>query len=187
MQHSFPKQAFLDDLLARNAANLALVQTTFAPLDRDTRSTQPERGEWSVDQCIQHLVLAGKLQLAQLEPLLARDAGVNSAETFARSWLARRHIWRRQFDPRTKTKTMGKVTPSDHFYPDVYLHFAAQKERVAALLQRASQNNLQKSCWYLRMAPINVGDYLELLVRHDELHIDQAQRALAAYRQFAAT
>ena len=185
MQHTFPKQAFLDDLLARNAANLDLVQATFAPLDRAARSAQPEPGEWCVDQCVRHLVLSCEMQLTYLEPVLKRDAGLASAETFTRSWMAKRNFWLKQFDPAEKTKTMARVTPSDDYYPNVYGQFAAQKERIAALLRRARHADLQQRCWYLRMAPINVGDYLELTVRHDELHIDQAQRALAAYRRVA--
>jgi hypothetical protein len=187
MQHSFPKQAFLDDLLARNKANLELVQETFAPLDRAARSAQPEPGEWCVDQCLQHLALSFEMHLTHILPVLERDRSRDAAETFTRSWLARRNFYQKAFNPRTKTKTMDAVNPSDHYYPDVYTQYAAQKKRAATLLERASQNNLQKSCWFLRMVPINLGDYLELLVRHDELHIDQAQRALAAYRQFATT
>ena len=111
MQHSFPKQAFLDDLLARNAANLELVQTTFAPLDRDARSAQPEPGEWCVDQCLQHLVLSFEMHLRHIMPVLDRDGGKDTAETFTRSWMAKRNYWQKQFDPRTKTKTLAKVTP----------------------------------------------------------------------------
>ncbi|MFO7633361.1 MAG: DinB family protein [Caldilinea sp.] len=186
MQRVFPKQAFLDDLLARNAANLALVQTTFAPLDRAARSTQPDPNEWCVDQCVEHLVLAFDLHLAHMLPLLERDAGVDSAETFTRSWTARQNFYQKQFDPRNKAKTLPRVTPTDHFYPDVYTRFAAQKERFTTILERTRKADLQRRGWFLRFLPVNVGDYLEMFVRHDELHIDQVQRALATHRQFAA-
>jgi hypothetical protein len=186
MQLAFPKQAFLDDLLARNAANLKIVQTTFAPLDRAARSTQPESDEWCVDQCMQHLVLSFELHLAHMLPLLERDAGVDSAETFTRSWIARQNLYKKQFDPDNKVKTLPRVTPSDHFYPDVYALFAAQKERFTTIVESARKADLQQRGWFLRFVPVNVGDYLEMFVRHDELHIDQAQRALAAYQQSAA-
>jgi len=185
MQHSFAKQAFIDDLLARNAANLDLVQRTFAPLDRAARSAAPERDEWCVDQCMQHLVLACRIQLAYLEDVIKRDPGLDSAETFKRSWLARRSFYRKQLDPSSKTKTEVRVIPTEHFYPNVYEEFTAQKERVTRLLEQARWADLQKRCWFMGKAPINAGDYLEVMVGHDELHIDQAQRALAAYRQFA--
>jgi hypothetical protein len=185
MTHSFPKQPFLDDLLARNEANLERVQAAFAPLDRDARGAQPEAGEWCVDQCIQHLVLSYEMHLTRILPILARDRGGDSAPSFARSWMAQRNLYQKQFDPRTKVKTLPKVTPSDHYYPEAYSQFAAQKARFAAIVEQARPANLQHRGWFLWVVPVNLGDYLEMLVLHDELHIDQAQRALAVYRQFA--
>ena len=161
------------------------MQDTFAPLERAARRAQPEAGEWCVDQCLQHLVLSFEMHLTHILPVLERDKGVDSAESFPRSWLARRNFYQKEFDPRTKTKTLDKVNPRDDNYPEVYDQYTAQKERAAALLERARRANLQRGCWFASRAPINLGDYLEVLVRHDELHTNQTQRALAAYRQFA--
>ena len=185
MQHAIPKQAFLDDLLARNSANRALVQKTFAPLDRAARSAQPRPGEWCVDQCIQHLVLAFELHLPMMAPERAQHSKNDSAETFTRSWMARRKLYTKQFSPLTKVKTLPKTTPSEHYYPDVYAKYTAQNQRFAQIVEQARQVDLQQRRWFLRISPINLGDYLEMFVGHDELHIDQAQRALAAYRQVA--
>jgi hypothetical protein len=185
IQHSFPKQAFLDDLLAHNAPNLDLVQTTFAPLDRDPRSAQPEPGEWCVDQCIQHLVVAYDFHMGICSPVLKRAAGRGTHDRFKRSWVAQRHAFRRLFEPETKVNTLARTNPSDHFYPEAYQQFAERRAAFTAAVQQARSADLQARAWFLWITPINLGDYLELLVRHDELHIDQAQRALAAYRQFA--
>jgi len=187
MTHTFSKQAFLDEVRRHNTANLELVQATFVPLDQPARSTQPEPGEWCVDQCFQHLVLAFDMHLNHVMPALERDEGMDSAETFTRSWLARQNIYRKQYDPSMKIKTRPKVTPSDHFYPDVFAQFAAQKERLFGMLDQAQPADLQQRCWFLGFVPINLGDYLEMFVLHDALHIDQAQRALAAYRQHSAS
>ena len=186
MKHSFPKQAFLEDLRVRNMANLELVQETLVPLDRAARTAQPELGEWCVDQCLQHLVLGFEMHLAHLLPVLERDRGVDTAATFTRSWMARRNLYQKQFDPRTKIQTLPRVTPTHHYYPDVYGQFAAQKARFEKILGQARQFNLQRRGWFLWVVPINVGDFLEMFVQHDELHIDQALRALAAYRQYAS-
>jgi hypothetical protein len=186
MTHTFAKQAFLDELRRHNAANLELVQTTFAPLDQSARSAQPEPDEWCVDQCLQHLVLSFDMHLTHILPVLEREEGIDSTETFTRSWLARRSFYRKQFDPKTKTKTRPQVTPSDHFYPEVFKQFGAQKARLFTMLDQAGSADLQQRCWFLGIAPINLGDFLEMFVLHDTLHIDQAQRALAAYQQRSA-
>lgn len=45
---------------------------------------------------------------------------------------------------------------------------------------------VQSICWIIKGFPIryNLGDYLNFIVSHDELHLDQAMRVLEAYRQW---
>ena len=82
-----------------------------------------------------------------------------------------------------KVKTRPAIMPSEYYYPDVFDQFLAQKKRLSAMLEDAANADLQVRCWYYSIIPVNLGDYLEQFVMHDELHIDQAQRALAAYHQ----
>lgn len=186
MIHTFSKQDFLDDLLGRNTANLARVEETFGPLERQARSAQPGPGEWCVDQCIQHLVLAYDFHMRKCREVLERVTGRGTQDTFERSRMGRSSLYRRQFDPDNKINTMPRTNPSEHFYPEAYQQFALQKADFAAAVELARSADLQARAWFLWIVPINLGDFLETMVRHDELHIDQAQRALAAYRQAAA-
>jgi hypothetical protein len=183
MAQTTDKLGFLDDLRRRNDTNRQLVQTEFVPLGQAARSTQPEPNEWCVDQCFQHLVLTLESFLPQVVEALKRTEGANSAPEFKRSWFARRKIYRQLYNPSNKVRTLPQMTPSEHYYPDIFQRFLAQKEHVSTLLEQAAQANLQTRCWFLKVVPINLGDYLEQFVMHDELHVDQAQRALAAYRQ----
>lgn len=50
---------------------------------------------------------------------------------------------------------------------------------------RSYSADLQTMVWFIKwlLARYTLGDFLNHLVSHDELHIDQAQRALAAYEQ----
>lgn len=183
MSQTIRKQDFLDNLCKRNDKIRQLVQTEFVPLEQAARSSQPEPNEWCVDQCFQHLVLAFEMFLPQTVQALKRENGVDSAEVFEPSWLARRNFYRQLFNPSKKVKTRPQVTPSEYYYPDVFERFLAQKERFSAMLDDAFSADLQVRCWYFNIIPCNLGDYLEQFVMHDELHIDQAQRALTAYRQ----
>jgi hypothetical protein len=180
------KSEFLNDLRARNQDIQEIVQTQFVPLDQVTRTTQPAPGEWCVDQCFEHLVITFDSFLPQVTKGL--DRGISTAPTgrFKPSWFATLPPYRNLFNPKRKTKTLPQMTPSEHFYPDVFDRFLAQKDRLSNLLNKAAETDLQVRCWYLKFAPINLGDYLELYVLHDELHLDQAQRALAPYRQSLA-
>ena len=177
------KRDFLNDLRVRNDKIRQLVQTDFMPLSQSARSSQPEPNEWCVDQCFQHLVLAFEMFLPEAIKTLENAKGAESAEVFNPSWLARRTFYRQLFSPSKKVKTRPAVIPSEYYYPDVFDQFLAQKERLSAMLENAVYADLQVRCWYYSVIPVNLGDYLEQFVMHDELHIDQAQRALAAYRQ----
>ena len=168
-----------------DAARAVVDTPGLVAIDRASRSTQPEPDEWCVDQCIQHMVVAYDFHMEKCTPVLQRATGHGARDRFERSWVSQRHAFRRLFDPDTKTNTLARTNPSDHFYPEAYQQFAERRAAFAAAVQQARSADLQARAWFLWITPINLGDYLELLVRHDELHIDQAQWALAAYRQFA--
>jgi hypothetical protein len=167
----------------RNDKICQIVQTQFRALDQVARSSQPEPNEWCVDQCFEHLILAFEFYEPQAVEVLKRTEGTQEAELFKPSWLARRNFYRQMYNPNKKVKTGSAVTPSEQYYPDVFERFLAKKERMSSMLDKANRADLQTRCWYFKVIPVNLGDYLEQFVMHDELHIDQAQRALVAYRQ----
>jgi hypothetical protein len=179
------KQDFLNDLRARNDKNRQLVLADFMPLSQAARSSQPAPKEWCVDQCFQHLVLAFEMFLPQAVIKMEKGKGAESGGVFKPSWIASRNFYRQLYSPSMKVKTRPAVMPSEYYYPDVFDQFLAQKEHLSAMLDDAVNADLQTRCWYYSVIPVNLGDYLEQFVMHDELHIDQAQRALAAYRQNA--
>ena len=183
MAQTTTKQDFLNDLRARNDKTRQLVQTDFMPLSQAARSSQPAPNEWCVDQCFQHLVLAFNMFLPQAVKKLEKGKGAESDGVFKPSWLARRTFYRQLYSPSMKVKTRPAVTPSEYYYPDVFDQFLAQKEQLSVMLEDAVNTDLQSRCWFYNLIPVNLGDYLEQFVMHDELHIDQAQRALAAYHQ----
>ena len=51
------------------------------------------------------------------------------------------------------------------------------------MIEQAAQSDLHTKCWYFKklLSRFNLGEYLYFFVSHDELHIDQAKRVLAAY------
>jgi hypothetical protein len=184
MLQPMSKQAYLADLQARNRHNREVVETTFVPLNEAQRSWQPEPGEWSVDQCFQHLILAFELYIHNIIEALNKPEPANADGVFRPSWWARRMLeW--QFNPETKISTLKRNNPLATYSPDVFPRWLAQEERLAAMIEQARQVDLQTMCWFFKGLPIryNLGDYLNFYVSHDELHIDQAKRVLTAYKQ----
>ena len=187
MLKSMPKQAYLADLQARNRRNREVVETTFLPLNVAQRSWQPAPGEWSVDQCFQHLMLGFELYVHNIIDALNKPEPAHTDGLFRPSWWARRlNEW--QFNPETKVSTLNRNNPPAAHSPDVFSRWLAQQERLAAMIAQAAQADLQTMCWFFKPLPIrnNLGDYLNFFVSHDELHIDQARRVLAGYEEKTA-
>jgi hypothetical protein len=182
MLKSMPKQDYLAALQARNRHNRETVERLFLPLDREQRSWQPAPAEWSVDQCLQHLVLAFEMYVHNVTGALNKRQPGNGEGIFRPSWWARRTLeW--QFDPETRLSTLRRANPPAPYGPDALDRWLAQQERLSAMIDQAAQADLQTMCWFFKWLPIryNLGDYLNFFISHDELHIDQAQRVLAAY------
>ena len=186
MLQPMPKQEYLADLQTRNRHNRRIVETVFMQLDQAQRSWQPEPGEWSADQCFQHLVLAFEWMSPNFTSALNKPELPDSDGIFRPSWLARR-FFEKQFDPQTNSKTMKANNPSASYSPQTLTRWLTQQERLSAMIEQAAQADLQTMCRVMKWVPIryNLGDYLNFFVSHDELHIDQAQRALSAYEQRA--
>ena len=187
MTETILKHEFLDDLRQCNEESCRIVQTRFLSLDQTARSTQPEPNEWCVDQCFEHLVIAFDVFGPQAFGALERTAGTDDVKIFRPSWMARRNFYRQMVDPDKKFRTSASSIPSEHYYPDVFERFLSGKAQLSAMLEQAASDDLQTRCWFLNIMPVNLGDYLEYLVRHDKLHVVQAQRALETFQQTIET
>ncbi|VAW34505.1 hypothetical protein MNBD_CHLOROFLEXI01-5149 [hydrothermal vent metagenome] len=97
------------------------------------------------------------------------------------SWLARR--FPKQFDPQSKYKTLKANNPTAVYSAEILIKWLAQQSHLTTMIEQAVQADLQTMCQIIKWLPIryNLGDYLNFYVSHDELHIDQAKRVLAAY------
>lgn len=176
-----PKQAYLEALQKRNRHNRQVVESLFLPLDRAQRSRQPATGEWSVDQCFEHLIRAFEFWSRNIIAALDKPEPAGADGVYRPSWWARRlNEW--QFDPTNSLRTLGRFNPSEPYIADVFTRFQAQQDRLGAMIEQATGADLQTMCWFVKPLPIrnNLGDYLNFFVSHDELHIHQAMRVLEA-------
>jgi hypothetical protein len=186
MSKPVPKLAYLAELQARVDHNRRIVQTVFVPLGQDERGWQPAPGEWSVDQCYQHLILSFQHWLPDIEEALGKPERPDAAGLFRQSWWGRR-LMGRIYEPKRKLKTKNQFVPENTSYPDVFSRFRQQLDRLSAMIEQAAQADLQTMVWFHKevLSRLNLGEHLAGFVAHDELHIDQARRALEAYERQA--
>jgi len=185
MLHPVPKQAYLAELQARIEQNRWMVETVFMPLDQEARSRQPAPDEWSVDQCFQHLIVAFEGLSPNFIPALDKPESADSGGIFRPSFWPRR-LNSIMFDPQKKFPTSKRYNPAETsektFYCNVLDQSLTRLDQLSKIVERAAQADLQTKCWFLFLR-YNLGDILNYLVSHDELHIGQARRALETYKQ----
>jgi hypothetical protein len=186
MLKPMPKQEYLADLQARNRRNREVVETTFVPLNEAQRSTQPAPGEWSVDQCFKHLVTSFENFAPNTTAALNRPERPNSDGIFRPSWLTSKTL-PATFEPKRNIRTLPRFNPTTSSHPKILTRWLAQNDRLTMMIEQAARADLQAKCWYFQgLYRFRLGEFLYFFVAHDELHIDQAWRALAVYEQRVA-
>lgn len=182
MAGAMRKEEFLADLKQRHADNRQTVETVFLALDQEARSWQPAPGEWSVDQCFQHLILSFEMLSPNTTDALNKPERSRADGTFKSTWLAR-WAFPRVFNPDNKTKTKDEVNPQSPYSAEVLHQYLAQHDRLGAMIDQGAQADLQAMCWFSKFPPVrfNLGDMLNNFVLHDALHINQAERSLQGY------
>ena len=137
-------------------------------------------------KCFQHLIIAFEWLSPNFIPALNKPEPPNTDGIFRPSWLIKR--FPNQFDPQSEYKTLKANNPTAVYSREVLTRWLVQQIRLADMIEQATHANLQTMCRIIKWLPIryNLGDYLNFFISHDELHIDQAKRVVAAYESRVA-
>lgn len=164
---------------------LDTVEREFSPLTAEQLRTKPANGGWSIVECLQHLNLAERYYIRQLQHkvdklgLVQHTADDQSLES---GWVGRLLLG--IVDPKSKRKfpAPGVVRPrtaSDLDPADVIKQFVELQTLLRSLLDKAvylDWNRDQTATLFGSWIKINVGDMLVMLVAHTERHMGQAMR-----------
>lgn len=182
MAKTIPKSDLFASLREEIAAHRAELQEDLAPRADEELAWRPSPGEWSVLECLDHLVSTH----AYYEPLLdaaAADAaparGEGDADGYAPSFLGGIYLWFQK--PRFRFPAPSDLAPRPDLDRGTLQAYGACLDRLEARLQAFASADLRATRVPLEMGVrFNLGDVLRFLVIHDELHLDQARRVLAA-------
>lgn len=170
-------------LQQRIRAILETVEREFRSLTDEQLNWKPATNRWSITQCLQHLNLAERFYIRNLQKKVD-DLGLiqtNPSDQTLESGLAGRFL-RYIIDPNTKMKlpTVSYMKPRHDLNPrDVMAQFIELQQLLHDILDRApyldwNQNKLMTL--FGNWLKINVGDAFLMLVAHSERHINQAMR-----------
>lgn len=141
---------------------------------------RPEPGVWSIADCFEHLRIVDEGYGRALGDAVARAEP--GAAAFAPTWYAKQYI--RFVSPASTLKlptveAMKPKTTSLSAGADAPRRFLDQQAKLAALIRAADAKDLNTgrfSSPFAAIMRLSVGEGLTLLVRHEQRHLQQAQR-----------
>ena len=175
----------LSDLVSRTVHLIAEAES-FRALPEETLNRKPAPGSWSVLECLEHLNLYGDFYLPAIENVL-REKGDNRGDgQFRSGWLG--NYFAGSMQPKNgklkKMKTFADKDPAgSRLSTEVLDRFLAQQQRMAGLLKKADTADLSRlktPVSISRWINLRLGDTFRFVIYHNERHMAQAQRALAA-------
>lgn len=183
-----PKPDFLADLRGRIHEHAEQVTSVFLELDDAQLGWQPRSGEWSVLQCFDHLNLTHDYYAPKVAGGLAQRGLANPADdSYAPSFWGRIYM-HFSFNPKYSFPAPSAVVPAAHSLGRDVLHrYLAKQEALLENLDAVADINLRATTVpVVKFVRFNLGDCLKILVYHDQLHIDQAERVLQAMQEKSA-
>ena len=180
---SVTQRALLATLVEVAEQQVATVRSEFEPLRADDLYWHPSAKDWNILQCFDHLnethtYYARRIQAAerQLLPVTGVDAPYNPS------------FWGRiymnfAFNPRLSFPARGEIAPGTDLSPAVLGAWQDHQATLTTWFQDGAQTDLSATRIPIEgRVAFNLGDVLSILIRHNALHIGQAQRVLAQLR-----
>ena len=146
---------------------------------------QPAPGQWSVGQCLAHLAVSNELYGAAIADALT-SAPSGAADEIRPGWFGRYFI--REYIAPTEKRTRHKAPPKIRPAPDVdketLQRFLDTNHHARALVERAKHvdvNRVRFKNPFVVWIRFTVGTGLEILSKHEQRHLLQAERVRTSH------
>ncbi len=153
----------------------------FQPLPPAQLQWQPAENEWNILQCFAHLNLTHDYYTPKIETALSAARPAPVPDRYGPSFWGRIYMYF-AFNPRYSFSTAKEMMPDTAVDPTVFSTYLAKQEMLLDYLERSADLNLKTNVPIATAVNFNLGDCLKILAYHDALHIDQANRVLAAWQ-----
>lgn len=145
-------------------------------------SWNPQPGSWNVLECLDHLITTDALYIPRIREAIEKASPEGKADPYRPSFVGRKFIAFISPDATRKTKTVSAFEPHPALSDVTVLdRFLAHQAEIRDLLRRADGVNLNRvklSSPVTRLLRLRIGEALTMLVRHQQRHLQQAQRVL---------
>ena len=159
---------------------MALAKT----LTTEQLNWSPRPGEWSVGQCLEHLYITNDVYLPAIsKALVGRPLAV--VQDITPGWFGRWFI-RNYIEPSAETRRARApktITPGAHVEPSILERFVSSNGQVRELIDRARNydvNHIRFKNPFVPVLRFSVGTGLEIVSKHQQRHLLQAERIRAS-------
>ncbi|WP_080056250.1 DinB family protein [Spirosoma aerolatum] len=188
------KLTTIQDLQTRLSTILQTVDREFAPLSDEQLRWKPAPDRWSIVECLQHLNLAERFYIRNIQHKVDKLGLVQAMptdQTLQSDWVGKALLF--AVDPQVKLKlpAPGVVRPrtaADLIPADVLGQFMELQTLLHSLLNKAGYldwNREKVMTLFGNWVKIRLGDAFLMLVAHTERHLKQAMRVKAEMGTFA--
>ena len=188
------KLALAHDLQTRLTVVLDTVSREFAHLSDAQLRTQPAPGSWSIVECLEHLNVAERYYVRQLQHKTDQLGLVqhNPDDQMVESdWIGRLVL--RFLDPKSTVKipapgilrprSASALNPADVM--GQFLELQTLQRELLNKLPYLDWNQQKVSTMYANWLKMRLGDTIQMLVVHTERHLGQAMRVKTELATFA--
>jgi len=145
---------------------------------------KPSPHQWSIGQCLDHLLVSSEVYLPPISRAL--DGRASSPVDEITPGLVGRFFIRTFIEPSTQRlrgRAPGKIRPAKDVAPDILDRFLRSNDLARALVRRASAYDVNRIRFVNPFVPLlrfNVATGIEVLWRHQHRHLLQAERVRQA-------
>jgi hypothetical protein len=179
-----PAHAHLDALAETATTLLGQASALIQGLSETQLLWQPAPEKWSIAHCLDHLVVTNRLYFGQIEEALAEAPTAERAGLqYQPSLFGRLFIYASGPRSRMRIRAFRMFQPPEEAHPDAPERFRTQQATLVALIDRARDFDMQAVKVRSPVSPLlslRLGEALEMLLAHEQRHLDQASRVRAA-------
>jgi DinB superfamily len=165
-------------------ANIERAIKSFSYLSENQFNWKPDPESWSIRECLSHLVNSNRLYLNKIENILTSNSSSTEKDFLYRQSFIGKMITK-GIDPAyvRKSKTF-KV-----FFPDAnvisksiindYVNSSKKLIYLADKMKHLDLKKIKLSSPVNKLIRLNLGDPLIIISKHDERHLNQAERLMS--------
>ena len=181
-------QQLIDDLSADIVAMDDSLRKEFIPLDEELLNKQPAPKKWSATQCFEHMNIALRIYVANIEATLkeCERKGIKPKDEFKPVFNGKMGV--AMFKPKPNNQINWKMPTFKGWNPGVDApdnpraleDLLDLHEKLLNQLERARNYDLtgpivKSELWFIRF---RLGDAFRFIIGHDQRHMLQAKRAV---------